>query len=276
MSGRAGLQSDRYLGTGLHTRKSPGPRHMASTHLSTPVHIILVDAGAHCMYCMHDLSTLGSDPWVPFQVPVVSRRPVASRRRVEARPSHKWKSHLSKMQLPPATQGPGPGPSPSSASVSRAGLVSQKQTSRLPRTLRLPLPPASTSASFALFTPLQQPHGLLTYSLPLSRPSLVSFSPGRLPSNAPALRRVHEPDLPHPTRPPPLSLCPSTSGTTRHRTSGRQSFPANQTSTAAIPCQTTAHYNTTHHPVTYQKAAFLIIISYLPVFCQRQAATADW
>lgn len=144
VGGRAGLQSERYFGTGWHTRKSPGPRHMASTHLSTPAHIILVDAGAHCMYSMQYLSTLGSDPWVP----VISRRPVASRRTVEARPSHK--SHLSKMQLAPATQwpGPGPGPSPSSASVSHAGLVSQKQTSRLPLCLCL-LHGTSTSASFA-------------------------------------------------------------------------------------------------------------------------------
>lgn len=79
------------------------------------------------MYSMQYLSTLGSDPWVP----VISRRPVASRLRVEARPSHK--SHLSKMRLAPAThQGPGPGPSPSSASVTHTGLLSQKQTSRLP------------------------------------------------------------------------------------------------------------------------------------------------
>lgn len=151
--------------------KSPGPRHMASTHLSTPAHIILVDAGAHCMYSMQYLSTLGSDPWIP----VISRRPVASRRRVEARPSHQ--SHLSKMRLAPATQGPGPGPSPSSASVCHAGLVSQKQTSRL----SLPLPPASTSASSALFAPLQQTsrHYLPTTRLPF--PALPG-SPSPRPS----------------------------------------------------------------------------------------------
>lgn len=110
------------------------------------------------MYSMQYLSTLGSDPWVP----VISRRPVASRRRVEARPSHK--SHLSKMRLAPAThQGPGPGPSPSLASVTHAGLLQSKAN----------LPPASVCLYlylllllllpfFALCTRLQQPHGLLT------------------------------------------------------------------------------------------------------------------
>lgn len=94
------------------------------------------------MYSMQYLSTLGSDPWVP----VISPRPVAYRWRVEARPSHK--SHLSKCDLHLPLKGPVPvRPLHQPVSVSHAGLVSQKQTSRLPL--------ASASAShFYLLRPV--------------------------------------------------------------------------------------------------------------------------
>lgn len=71
---------------------------------STPAHIILVGAGAHCMYPMQYLSTLGSDPWIP----VASRRPVAYGWTVEARPSHK--SHQSRCDFHLPLKGPVPVP----------------------------------------------------------------------------------------------------------------------------------------------------------------------
>ena len=186
MSGSAGLQSDRYLGTGFHTRKSPGPWHMASTHLQHP--------------CTHHLSGCRRALHVPYAVPEhpglgsldTCRLPSSSGLWVDGGGTAKSQVSPVEMRLPPATQGPGPGPgpSPSSASASHAGLVSQKQTSRLP----LPLPP--TPASFRPVTPLQRPHGLLAYFLALPLLSLLCPSfPSRLPSKAPAHCRVREPDL---------------------------------------------------------------------------------
>lgn len=168
--------------------KSPGPGHtLASTHMSTPAHIISVGAGA-----LHVLYAVPEHPWLGSLG--TCHLPSPSGLQVKGGGTAKSQVSPVEMRLAPATRGPGPGPSPSSASVSQSRRAGQSKANFPPASsfcICLPLLPPSPCQSSVTTSRFNLP----TYPPTPSLRSLLPFFPNHLPSEGPALCRVRDPDL---------------------------------------------------------------------------------